>query len=98
MKKLPSLYELLLTLPAFQAMKHVEIPMFELVGPPCKSTPGCKGVLVDTLTTGRATRAPKEFFQRCSQCRAETNRQPAHEKFAWAKRTIERILRDGKPE
>jgi hypothetical protein len=69
---------------------RVDVPQFELVGPSCQHE-GCTGVLVDCLTLDS-----KEFFQRCSECRREFNRQPAAEKLAWAVRSIKRILRGEK--
>jgi hypothetical protein len=68
--------------------RRVAIPEFELVGQRCEH-PGCKGVLVDTVTT----HPPLEWFQRCSECSREFNRAPADEKFAWAVRAIERALK-----
>jgi hypothetical protein len=64
-----------------------KVPMFELVGPPCEA-PGCKGVLVDTLSL-----KTKMYSKQCATCHAEFYVMPAREALAWATRTIERVLK-----
>lgn len=71
--------------------ERVPFPLFELVGPPCEA-PGCKGVMVDTMTI----HDPKEVFRKCSTCGAESSRIPAVEALGYATRTIERVLRGEK--
>jgi hypothetical protein len=68
-------------------MTTVSIPQFEIHGPPCEAL-GCKGVLVDCLSTRTG-----DFFHKCTECKQEFHRMPAREKFAWAARTIKRVLR-----
>ena len=66
--------------------ERVPVPLFELVGPPCQ-TPGCKGVLTDSLEL-----RTQDFFRHCSVCGGKFDRMPAQEKLDQAVRTIERVL------
>ena len=68
--------------------KRVDVPMFELVGPPCEA-PGCSGVLV--LTTCLKT---KDVWNQCATCKAQFNRMTGAEALGWVKRTINRVLAD----
>jgi len=69
---------------------RVDVPQFELVGPPCEA-PGCSGVLV--LTTCLRT---KDVFKQCSKCRSEFYRMTGQEALAWTKRTFARVLKGEK--
>lgn len=60
--------------------ERVKFPEFELEGPRCRR-PRCSGVLVS-----HADRQSKEFFRRCSECGAESDRESAS-------RVIQRFLR-----
>ena len=68
-------------------VERVPFPMFELYGPPCEA-PGCKGVLVDTLSL-----KTKEFFKKCATCGQEFYKMPARDALAWAVRTIEGAMK-----
>lgn len=72
-------------------MTKVPFPIFELYGPPCEA-PNCKGVLVDSMDL-----KTRDYFQRCSVCKGQFNRMPMAEKVAWARRTIEAVLKGEKP-
>ena len=64
--------------------------LLELMGPPCE-VPDCKGVLVDTVDLKTRT-----FFRRCSVCGKNFHHASVEEKFAWAKRTLARVLKGEK--
>jgi hypothetical protein len=66
--------------------------MFEFVGPSCES-PGCKGVLVAHLDL-----KTKESFDKCTKCGQAFHRMPAAEKLGYVCRTIERVLKQAKPD
>ena len=68
-------------------MPNVDVPQFELVGPPCTKL-GCSGVMVDHLSL--KTHA---FYRKCSECNREADHAIARDKLAWAIRTIARVLR-----
>lgn len=71
-------------------MSKRSVPMFDLVGPPCK-TEGCEGVLVSTISL-----KTEEAFDKCSKCGGEFHKMPVSEKLSWAKRVIGRVLRGEK--
>lgn len=75
-------------LTSLQIPQHVNvpIPLFEIVGPPCK-VPDCKGVLIDAVSL-----KTKDYFQECSICKAHFNRVPAWQKLKEVNDTIARIL------
>lgn len=68
----------------------VPFPLFELYGPPCEA-PGCKGVLVDTISL-----RTQMFFRKCATCGEEFYKMPAREALGWASRTINRVLKGEK--
>lgn len=72
-------------------MTNVDIPLFEIVGPPCE-VDGCKGVLTDCVDP-----KTQDFFHRCSVCGAIAHRMTGKEKLAWAVRTIEGALKGERP-
>lgn len=67
--------------------KRCPFPMFELVGPPCES-PGCKGVLVNTIHLNTWM-----FSKKCATCEAEFYVMPVKEAMGWAVRTIKRVFK-----
>lgn len=71
-------------------MPIVEIPLFEMAGPPCE-TEGCTGVLIDSVDL-----KTKDYLQRCWVCKGEFNRVSAKEKLDWAVRTIDAALKGEK--
>lgn len=70
--------------------KRVDVPTFELAGPPCRVV-GCQGVLVPSVGTKDAM-----YRDRCSRCGQAFNEAPVLEKVGWARRTIERVLKGEK--
>jgi hypothetical protein len=66
----------------------VDVPQFELHGDPCKE-PGCKGVLIDSLSL-----PGHDFFRKCSECGHETGRVPAADKLAEFDAIIQRIVEE----
>lgn len=64
----------------------VNIPQFEMVGPPCEA-PGCGGVLWNYVNL-----KTRMFFRKCCTCGGEFHQATLEETLAWSIRTINRVL------
>ena len=68
-----------------------DIPMFELIGPPCESA-GCDGVLIDFISWRK-----DEMYKECSKCKKHFYKTTMQEGLNHAVRTIKRVMKGEKP-